>query len=404
MFSLFSKPSEETAFIFDIGSGSVGGASVIFSRSGVPKIICSVRENIPFRKNLDPGRFAERMLNTLELVSARLQKEEPIRRNALRGKIKSPSRACIIFSSPWYFSKTESMSVKEKESFLVTIDLVSDMAKKEEEEFEAGIKSPDFGKFFGKDTVLLEKKIIDIRLNGYPVSYPYGKTAKEIESHFFISLAVGSILKKSKEIIFKRFHLRKIDAHSFSLASFVAIRDLFPESSDFLFLDISGEITEISVIKKGTLLETVSFPLGKNFLIRKMAESLGDEKGSLSESALSLYFGRRGSKDFMEKTGKVLKEAEEDWLSLFYDTISGFSGESFVPTLAYLVADEDAEKIFAEFLEHADLSRFSLVSGSFKVSLLDKEKLKKSCVFPDGMETDPFISLISVFGNRIFQD
>ena len=63
-----SKKSEDLMLVFDIGSSSVAGAFFKATDSGVPKIIYTIREPITLEKDINPERFLELMLKTLEKV------------------------------------------------------------------------------------------------------------------------------------------------------------------------------------------------------------------------------------------------------------------------------------------------------------------------------------------------
>ena len=57
------------------------------------------------------------------------------------------------------------------------------------------------------------------------------------------------------------------------MASFIVARDMFTHKEDFILIDITGEITEIAVVKK-KLAGSVSYHVGTNFFIRKTSEFL----------------------------------------------------------------------------------------------------------------------------------
>jgi len=67
------------------------------------------------------------------------------------------------------------------------------------------------------------------------------------------------------------------------LSSFTVVRDMHIQKENFLLLDIGGEVTNISMVKKNILRESISFPLGCNFLPRGVASNL---KCSLNEANL----------------------------------------------------------------------------------------------------------------------
>ncbi|MFA6552467.1 MAG: hypothetical protein WCT19_03120, partial [Candidatus Paceibacterota bacterium] len=135
--SIFKKPTEEISMVFDIGSGSVGGAIVKFGQVGVkPKILYSVRESLPFQKEVNADRLMSGMLRALEIVVANLEKNGMIYLNfsgLRRHKIK---KVYCSLSSPWHMSTTKVLSLDKKDPFLVTKDLIEDLLDAEEENLE----------------------------------------------------------------------------------------------------------------------------------------------------------------------------------------------------------------------------------------------------------------------------
>ncbi len=111
-------------------------------------------------------------------------------------------------------------------------------------------------------------------LNGYQTSKPYGKQTKSIEISIFLSMISKEVETKTRKVLEKIFHSHTIAFHSFALTSFSAIRDIFHSEEDFLLVDVGGEVTDVSLVRRGILLETVSFPTGKNFLLRSVVLDL----------------------------------------------------------------------------------------------------------------------------------
>src|SRR3989344_3067834 len=88
-----TKNKSELVVVFDIGSSSVGGALFYTDKSGVPKIIFSIREPIVAEEKLDVD----------------------------------------ILSSPWYISQTRVVTLQKDTSFLFTSKLADDLIQKEVE-------------------------------------------------------------------------------------------------------------------------------------------------------------------------------------------------------------------------------------------------------------------------------
>lgn len=96
----------------------------------------------------------------------------------------------------------------------------------------------------------------------------------------------------------------------------MTLRDINPTINDYLFLDISGEITEIAIIKNGVLFDSISFPFGKNSIVRKLSEDLGTNKEEAISRA-SLYKSNDSIKIANSKISKIIENLMKEWHKLF---------------------------------------------------------------------------------------
>ena len=90
-----SKKKEELILVFDIGSSSVGGALFYMQKSGIPKIIFSIREMIALEEEFDFGRFLSLTMKTLGVVANKI---------SMAG-LGAPNKIFCVLSSPWYASQ-----------------------------------------------------------------------------------------------------------------------------------------------------------------------------------------------------------------------------------------------------------------------------------------------------------
>ena len=119
MFLLSRKSESECLLVFDIGSGSVGGAIVISSAGHIPTILYSFRTEIPFQEAATGQRLSSLMLRSLSQVVIALSREgfESAGFGAKRPRIK---RILVSLSAPWVASMTSFLSLKNKESTPIT--------------------------------------------------------------------------------------------------------------------------------------------------------------------------------------------------------------------------------------------------------------------------------------------
>src|SRR3989338_8887929 len=167
MFGLASsKEKEELVLVFDVGSSSVGGAFFVMKKSGIPKLIFSLREPIAFEEKINIDRFLLLTIKSLEIVASKI---------CLKG-IGAPSKVFCVLSSPWHVSQTRTVNLEKNIPFIFTPELASSLIDKEIKLFEdehlakyengaGGIRS-------------IELKNMKVMLNGYEAPNPVNQKAK----------------------------------------------------------------------------------------------------------------------------------------------------------------------------------------------------------------------------------
>jgi len=373
--------------VFDIGSGSVGAAVIALSQTGKPKALFSVREQMVFQENLKFDRFVSSMLDALEKAARALQ-DFPLPPNS--GKSFS-----IFFASPWYASQTRAPKKTFSSPTVITEKLLRDTEEKEAEDFKAFEM-----KKLGNDAVVLETQNMQVKLNGYETSSPEGKTASVLETSFYVSIVPQKIMRATKEKIAGLFHNRSVFFYTFSFSTFAVVRDIFFHQKNFLSLDISGEVTDVSVVRDNVLEETRTFPQGKNFLLRKIAGALG----ASHEEALS-YLAMAASKKLAEgeeqKMKKIMADAGGEWLSGLQKTLSGLSEGGSLPHDMFFAADENVSAWFAEYLQGT--SEIFPPDTPFAAHYLNAAFLSSFCESGQGVARDPFLMIEAVFLSKLIE-
>ncbi|MFA6565832.1 MAG: hypothetical protein WCT48_03750 [Candidatus Paceibacterota bacterium] len=384
--SIFHSSKPKIAVIFDIGSSSVGGAAVLLSPSQKPKMLYSVRRDMAFQENFHFERFVSSMLETLEKVAQDI--------SAVKLPPHSEKTFSCLFASPWYASQTRIL----KKSFGAPVKINEDLLKETEEKEIEAFKAQEIKKM-GGDAVILETKTIQTKLNGYETGNPLGKEATDFQTAIYISISPNKIVQTITEKIKKVFHAHSVHFNSFPFSSFVVLRDIFHEKS-FLFMDISGEVSDISIVRDNVMQETVAFPLGKNFLIRKIAS----ETDSSFQEALSSFHMSKNEEleDHQDKkVKKALDMAAKEWITSFQNALRSISGrKELLPRDIFITADDDVSKWFVESLQDAGASSFSVVGNVFNVRHLNGTFLSSFCDSETAVERDSFLMIESLFINR----
>ena len=399
MFSFFSKDKVELGVVFNIGSSSVGAGLVKFRRGQVPHVVYTVREQIPYQEVVSPERFLSDMLTTLGTVHGRLHKEGLAHLKFTEYGAHRIRHAFYAFSSPWAASQTKIATVENKEPIIVTRDMIDGVVMKAEKNFEVEVIDPTKDPELKDKLSVIEKRIIQIRLNGYEVRDPYGKEAKTVDISFFISLVPKMVIDRISESTLGALHPKDMRFTSSQLASYSAIRDVFSHRDDFILLEIGGEVSDVSVVKNGLVLETASFPLGRNFLVRRISRALSvTNEGALS--LLRLYYGDHADVTVSESLRPVLDNAATEWLGALHTTLVEISGSLSLPQDLLLILGGDLVPFFMRAVKDEKITQFDVVDVPFRATLVNQDLLKQHISFAASAVKDPAIALATIFASR----
>mgnify|MGYP001577192124 FL=1 len=396
LLSFLKRKNEQSYLLFDIGSGSVGGGVVTFD-DGKPKIIYTNREQFSFEREINQKKLFANMAKALEKSASDIQKNGMSHLTFTTFGARRVKNVFCVLSAPWCLSRTRILKVRKDEPFTITPNFLERIAEAEELEFDKDAPKIGDGLYEGKAKLsAIEKKIIKIRLNGYELRLPIFKKATNLELSLFISVTTEEIKEAIEKAIAKIFgHQQHLEFNSFVLTSFTALRDSFPNKHDFIFMDISGEATELAFVRRQIILETASFPYGRNTLIRRLAQILKTEP-ALAESSLALRLNG--------KTEEALKIAGDEWLKFLDAAIADFAKDDFVPVKVFLTADPDVRKYFEELIGRQIISQFSLEGDKLSAISLDENVLKNYYRASGHAEIDPFILIETLFLRRLTQN
>ena len=386
--SIFSgHKKNELILVFNIGSSFVDGALFFAQSSGIPKIIFSAQELIKIEKKVDIDHFLLLTIRSLEIVAKKFYK----------AGLGAPSQIFCVLSSPWHISQTRIINFKKNTPFIFTPKLADELIKKEIKLFEEE-RALKYGNSNNKVRVI-ELKNIKIKLNGYEISESIDKKTKELEITIFISIGGEQVLKKIEDTIGRYFHFKQIKFSSFALSFFTLARDLYSKQENFLLVDVGGEMTDIFLVKKNTMRESTSFPLGSNFLARGVASDL-DCTLNEADSFISLFKDGHAEESVALKLALILNKLRKEWLKKFQDSLVNLSNDISIPSIIYIVVDKDLVDFFSETIKSEEISQYTLTESKFEVVFLNTELLHRIAVFKENIIREPFLIIDSIYINR----
>ncbi|MBI3634253.1 MAG: cell division FtsA domain-containing protein [Candidatus Yonathbacteria bacterium] len=377
---------EEVALILDIGSASVGAALTRIEENKPPHIFFTVRENIPFQGALSSARFLAGVNHALVQVFKKIQ-------IAKKGDI-HPARVFCTFSSPWFLLKIRHLQITKMEQFEVTEELMNSLLNEDIQHLKEEMK----GTLPLQDIEIIEKKIIQTKLNGYHIQNPYGKKTSNIEIVATVSLSSRRAQSSIRGTLNNFFHIPDFHPGVFPLTAFSALRDMYPYRQDFIFVDITGEATDVSLVQSDLLMGTTSFPYGSNFFIREI--SIGQK--TPQEEAITLFsMYLRGELEEKRHTQveNIIKRSRVEWGRHFRKTLSSLAKiGKFSPAL-FFTTDAEVAQLFETLMKEASLELF--MGEGPDVVYLDTKTMANFISFESGVVRDPFLAIEALFAKKI---
>lgn len=388
--ALFSKKvtKEDRVLIIDVGSGSVGAALMVSSYDemlarNTPRIVFSTRVEIA---STDTHNF-------IAYIRAMLAAAETAVQKVHNAKLPPPNRVQAVLAAPWYASQTRIIEYSKKVPFTFTKKIWYELLMKEVELFQDGA-SKTFESFDGA-LRLIERNNMDIKLNGYTVAHPFAKKTSEVSMSVYMSIAPEYLVRSLEEII-AGFFERPIEWSTYLFASYAVVRDFFVGQKNYLLVDIGGEVTDIGLVKNEILSEALTFPKGKNTLIRTLMEHLAiswDE----ADSHLRLYTSGMLTEKHRERVRVAVAKILGEWSQSFERSLAHLTHDFTLPETIFVTVDTDVRALYEEAVHNEAFTQFTLSHKRFNVILIDASALHEYCALEQMAEKDHFLMIDALY-------
>lgn len=392
---LFSRNAIRSIILIEIGSRGVSTA-IIRSGEETPlghqaSVLAS--SHTPFRvhRTLDPKAFTRTALGVMEEALEKLA----VSARTTEG-VRDADVVCTV-SAPWHVSKTITMSTVEEKPFDIRGDILESLIARATESFleESGAEKGE------SPNVLIEQQVIDVLVNGYRTAKPVGKRGRSLDASVYLAVMARSVQDRMREIIERAFPNRPIHFRSSSLVVFSTLRDMFPAYEDFLIVRVSGELTEISIVRDGVLRETGTFPFGSHFLLRSIMANQPAIDTEAAHSLFRIVTTGQASTPEANATSRALTNARTEWLGAMGRVLAPFAEEMPLPNTAFLVVDDEFLAWFTASLTDPSLSPLTLAQEPFRASVVRSDVVRTQVTFEQGSHPDPRVALAALQLTRV---
>ncbi len=288
---------------------------------------------------------------------------------ALAGAVKDgqrlPTHYHCFLPSLFSVAQTKVLSYREDQDFIFERKLMEDICQREIASFQE--KNADSTDKFQ----LVENKIIQIKLNGYEISKPFGQKAKTATIVQYVSGSPASVLEALRGAIKKQNHHDSILFHSFPVAAYGALHTLLGTKQSFLALEVGGELTTVCLIRHGILLESLSFPCGQSTVVRELASRLSSSYPE-TLSTLQAAARRELAAESVARLTAPLEAGRNLWQNGLAEALTALSETTVLPETAIVMAPSGLDKLFSDWLKKGGTENYTLSHAPVTVKLLSE--------------------------------
>jgi hypothetical protein len=347
--------------VIEICGSSIGGAFIEQNIFGKPKIISITRVPINFLMDVNFEASWRCARAGLKRVINLLLRDYPW----------GPDVCLCIFHSPWFVSQIKTIATTDK-------FFIEKIIKQEKESVF-------------QETEVIEHEILKKDISQY-----------DAKVHFYKSIGIKKVKEDIEADILKEFGGISVSFKTFPFVSFYFLKNIANTNDGMIMVSIDGETTDISLIKKDVLKETISFPRGKNFLLRKTASSFNTFPQETS-SLLEIYFKGHANYKNTGKISMLLFNAKNEWREYFRKALKSISYLCPLPQNIFFIGDEEIGSRLIKCAEEESFSSFTASKSPFKVNKILFDDLHQYVSFKlvNPVEKgDVFLLIESLFANE----
>lgn len=357
-----SKSKKESySLVIYLSSGSVSGALVKFTEKPGIQVVNFCTEPIPFQAKMSVARHEELMKKSFQKVLAQINFENL-----------SIQKIFHLVASPWSVSQCQTIRIRESKKVKLTTAYLQKVIDRE-------LADSDFI----RHNKMIERQIIQIRANGYAVNQVRGEAVSDATVSVFSTVVSNSLIHDLKSLTESSYPKAELVYHSISLPIFSVIRDLFPFREDFVYLDISEEMTDISIVKSGVIAGSVSFPFGRHQFVRELAQKTNTPE-AIADSTLKNVAERSMDKMASAYVSAQVNSLIDKWTTKVVTAFDRFTENLALPQAIFFVTTNDLVFLLKDRLVKAGLEVVNLEARKITSPIkLDDTMFKIGLVFLD---------------------
>lgn len=356
---MIGKNQKETLLI-DIGSAAVSGALLDTHKNGLPQIGAVSRVPIgsgtkATREALEPKMF-EALKKLLEQYKTH------------KGVVR------VVLGSPWHNARIRVVSSHSKKAKVVTEKTIEKTVEKYQDE-----KPPASG------NVDLEAVAVQVMVNGYNTAVKHPVRGTSLKINLYESEISSGLYKKITDTFGSVLPHNRISFSTFPMVALASLRQITDEES-FVFVDVSGELTDVGVVYEDGLHYLASFPTGYLSIARDVG---GDSVGDAS-SRLSLMIRNELSVDEEAIINQQFQKSFATWITSFEEVVKNASEKIPVPHSVFVMSGKEPLRWIKKGFDEQN-------TLNMKARPVEASSVQRHVALGEGGSFDVFLALSALF-------
>ena len=328
------------SLILHIGSDRVTGALAIFSDYEKPHIVEIAEKEVHVTAHENEIVFMNQFRKAAVDVAEKLS----------RGGHYIPEHVYVSLESPWFTGQTRTLYYSKKDPFTFSQNLAHTLIDEDFKKYKDEAES-----VFGEQLQMLDKSVILSKLNGYQADEPYGKKAREVSVLYYASLAPKMFIDGLCEDL-ERVIRGKIRFFSSSAALSGALYMTVEHYKKLLVISVGGEVTELLYLENGILVNTGSFPFGRNLLIRTLGNELKQNPLEIF-SLLHMCSSGRAHDSIANKVEQITQTVEKAWAKELRKSVVDVVGPIHIDIPVMTIGANDTLPWFKKMISNEHTTR-----------------------------------------------
>lgn len=382
----FGRPTMKTVALIDVSSMSIGGAYAVLHKDKAPRICYSARVPLPITDNANARQLLHILDEGLTKLTNKLENEGSAALSRSCG-VRHVDDVVVSVGSPWQRTMLRSHTEQYQDSKRITAHDIEEARKK----IEAAL---------GIDpatSTLVDHSIVEILINGYQTQKPIGKRARRMSVLGLASILPIVVHDKITNHLARTFHVEPIHMQSTPALSYVVLRDLFAHEPDFLAAVVTGEATDLLLVKKGVLTGVATALEGANAVTRAVGKACG---AVTAEDIPRMIKNDMLHPTTVQAVQSAEREAKDEWAAAVVSALADLARKYALPQTFFVLADLQCRELFAEIIKRQDMHALRLGDHPFTVLDLKPQHITDNVVFTGESERDIFHGMLALFYTR----